>query len=89
MFRRFVSIFVRLTAPLNEKLREDQQGSLDALDENESVVVAYITENLINPPELMVRKSKGHYTLDTDACEKKIKCVLLRQQENGSGRYVS
>lgn len=33
-------------------------------------------------------KRKGQYTLDTEACDKKIRCLLLQEQEDGCNRSV-
>lgn len=42
----------------------------------------------MSPPILALPRTEARYTLDTDACDKLIKCFFLQEQEHGSNRLV-
>lgn len=44
---------------------------------------------LTSAPVLALRRTKGRYTLVTDACDKSSWCVLLQEQKNKNNRAVS
>lgn len=67
MFRRFVSHFARITAPLNRMLRRDQPESFRPLDETEIAAVASLEKALVGQPVPTMPRSKGGYTLETNA----------------------
>lgn len=88
VFRWFVQSFTHLAARLNKKLRKDQPKTFGALDEKESTTAASSKEVLAGPLVVDLMRSKGQYTLDTDACCKKIAYVLLQKQKDKSNHPV-
>lgn len=68
VFKPIVSIFARLTTPVNERLSKGQRISSAVLDKKERAV-----ERLL----LALPNGTDQYTLDTTSCELHIGCVLL------------
>lgn len=65
-------------------LRNDQLEQVDPLEEKESGAVASRKEALLGPSVLALQKIKGLDTLDTDGYDKKIGCVLLKEEKDRS-----
>lgn len=43
---------------------------------------------LINPPILALARTDGHFTIDTDACDTQIGCVLLQRPPDDTNRPI-
>lgn len=68
VFRRFVSKFARLAAPLNKNLRKDNLAAFAVLNDKETQPMNALNDALMLPPVLALPNSTGHITLDIDAC---------------------
>lgn len=67
-------------APLNKQLQKCQPVGSSPLDETElSALEAFKTAH-IQPPVLAVPDANGPHTLDRNACDVQIGCVLLQKQ---------
>lgn len=87
-FSRFLPSFVRLTAPLDKTLRKYQPQTFGPFDEKEKPNDASLARVLISPSVLALLKSTGQYTLDTDAGDKQIGCVLFQAKDYGGSHPV-
>lgn len=67
---------------------KDQPKQFGVWDASESVAVASLEEDLIILPVLVLLRSEGRCTRDTDACNRQIGGVLLQQRKDGSNRSV-
>ena len=83
VYRRFVENFARIAAPLNKKLRKGEPFEFGHLNDAEHSAFLTLKDKLVNPPILALPRHNYHYTLDTDACEDQVGCVLLQEQPNG------
>ena len=88
VFRRFMPNFARMSAPLNKKLEKGQPAKFDELNAEETKAFEDLKGLLIAPPVLALPKAEGKYTVDTDACDLQVGCVLLQEQEDGTNRPV-
>lgn len=86
--RRFVPKFARLAAPLNKRLRKDQPFTFGPLNREEMATLDVLKNALIFSPILAPHNSSGNITLDTDACDVQIGCVLLQKQANDTTRRI-
>ena len=73
--------FSRISKPLNVKLMKDKPQQWGDLNEEETKAFETLKERLIEPPVLALPKLQGRYTIDTDACNTQVGCVLLQEQE--------
>lgn len=83
-FRRFVSIFVRIAALLNYKVKNDQLTLLGALLANELKTMHELQNKQVSPSILALSCAVGRYNLDTEASNVHVGCVLLQEQPDGS-----
>lgn len=74
VFKRFMSYFALLAAPLDINLKRDEYKQLEPLDETESVTAASLNQAFINLPVLSPSGRRGKRTLNADACENEIGC---------------
>lgn len=88
MFRRFVPNFARIAEPLNRKLRKDEPTKFDSLTTEETEAFETLKSKLVEPPVLALPRGKGRYTVDTDACNEQVGCVLLQEQPDGVKRPI-
>lgn len=82
MFRIFVPNFARIASPSPRCLKKAQAKYLGSLEEDELKALATLKEKLTSSQVISLPKRNGHYTLDRDACHKKVECVLLQDQED-------
>lgn len=80
VLRRFVPTSAGLTTPFNMELRKRQSKQFGLLDEMESAAVASLKRAIIITPALLLPRTEGQYTLDINACDKQIECVLFQEQ---------
>lgn len=88
VFRRFVPNFARLAAPLHQRLKKDQPATFGSLNEEELNSMNSLKNALISPPVLALPNNSGHLTLDTDACNVQVGCVLLQQQPDDTTKPI-
>lgn len=88
VFRRFAPNFTFLAAPLNMKLKINQPATLGPLNEEEVKSMASLMIALIFPSLLALPNRTGHITLDTDACNVQVGCLLLQQQPNETTKPI-
>lgn len=86
--RWFVPNFARLAVPLDRQLRKEQHDTFCLLDETEITAVTSSKEAFINLQALPLPRTKQRYTVDTDAFDKHIVCVLHQDQGVGGNRRV-
>lgn len=72
MFRGFVLNFTRIASPPTKKLRKGDLTTLDRIDKDENKAFESLKKELVDPPVMDLPRLKGHYTIETDACDKKI-----------------
>lgn len=80
----FVLSFARLATPLNAMQQKHQGTALGTLSEKKTKLLSTLYNALIIPPVLTLCSTTVHMTLDADACNVQIDCVLLRQQLGGT-----
>ena len=86
-YRRFVPNFTRLAKPLNRKLKKDRSIRFE-LDDSEKEAVDALKEKLTSTPVLALPRATGQFTIDTDACDYQVGCVLLQRQDDDSLRPI-
>lgn len=82
--QNFVSSVMRISAPLNAKLQNDQPASFEPLNKNKLMLINSQKDALLGSlfPTLLITTS--HTTLDPDACSVQIGCA--RQQLKPDGK---
>lgn len=80
VFRRFVPKSSRPTTFLNRRLKKGEP-SMFQLNDEERLTVEHLKRNLSTVMVVALSKPGGQFIIDTDACEKRVWCVLLREQE--------
>lgn len=79
-FRQLVTNFARIVAPPNQRLRKDQPATFPPLNSGELQAKETLKNVLIYPLILALLYAGGQMTLDTNACNIQIGCVLLQKQ---------
>lgn len=69
-------------APLNMKIRKDQQLKFGPLKEKALNAMNTLKETLVFSPILALPDSTGHMTLNEDVCHIQVVLVLLERQED-------
>lgn len=80
--------FTRLAALLNKEVKKKESPQFE-LDNVERMEVNSPKGKLITPTVLALRRPDGQYTLRTDACNTKVGCVLLREQNDKTLKAVN
>ena len=88
VFRRFIPNFAKIAAPLTAKLQKGQPTKFEELSDEEEKAFKSLKSKLVNPPILALPRSEGKFTLDTDACDTQVGCVLLQDQPDGHARPI-
>lgn len=89
VFQQFVSNFApRVVALLNKKRQKNQPTKFGPLSEEELAAMNALKEALVSRPVPAMLNFTGHMTMDTDACNKQVACVLLQTPEDDSTRPV-
>lgn len=78
--------FARLADPIYEKVQKDQVTNFGQHDEEEIATINPLKGALVLPPVIALPKSSGHKTLDKDACDKQVGCLLLPLQDDETTR---
>jgi RNase H-like domain found in reverse transcriptase len=84
VYRRFVSKFATIAAPLTRHLRRNPPDSFD-LEESPDAVADFehLRSMLTSPPTLALSKQGLEYVLDTDATESQLSACLQQRDEHG------
>lgn len=82
VYRKFVPNFARIAAPLTKKLRKDNPDKWERLKEDETEAFNKFKDFLAKPPVLALPRLGQTYTVDSDACDKQVRSVLLQEQED-------
>lgn len=80
VFRRFKPNFVRLAAPLNNNLRKGHPSTFQMLNEKQLLPIQFLKNALISQPVLALFNPFGLFSLETDACDVHVGCVLHQEQ---------
>jgi RNase H-like domain found in reverse transcriptase/Integrase zinc binding domain len=83
VYRRFVSGFAKIAAPLNALIRKGESPKLCELSEAQLLAFETLREKSLNPPVLTLPKAEGQFTLYTDASSNQIGCCLYQDQPDG------
>lgn len=88
IFRRFIPIFSRDAAPLHKKFPNNQLQISDGLSHEETAASETLKVKHIEPPGSALLNSRGCCTVDSDACQEQIGCVLLQKQPDEADRPI-
>lgn len=83
-YRRFVPWFSKLEAPLHKKLRKEEPRKFQTVTEAKLQYVYALKSALTNPLILALPSANGQYTIDTNASDARVGCVLLQSQNGGT-----
>lgn len=72
--------FAKIAAPVYKMLKKGELNKF-VLDEQARQAVEKLKNRLINPAVLVILRLKRHYTVNTDASDTQVGCVLLRERE--------
>lgn len=84
VIRRFVPNFAGVATLLNKKLRKDHLQTFDGLSYKEITALETLKAKLIELTVLVLPRLQDDYKIDTDAFDKRIDCVLLQNQQDGT-----
>jgi RNase H-like domain found in reverse transcriptase len=88
VYRRFVRVFSKISAPLNLLLRKGETSQLGPLSSEQVTAFDTLREALLNPQILSSPRIEGAFTLETDTSDHQLGCCLLQSQPDGSKRPV-
>jgi Reverse transcriptase (RNA-dependent DNA polymerase)/RNase H-like domain found in reverse transcriptase len=83
VYRRFVSGFAKISAPLNDVMRKGESPQLGELTEFQRSSFETLRDCLLNHPILALPRTEGQFTLDTDASSDQIGCCLFQEHQDG------
>eukprot|EP00171_Calliarthron_tuberculosum_P023404 IDg23404t1 len=86
VYRRFVPNFARAAAPLTELLKKEVEAALPEFDDRRLKSFQLLKKALTSPPILRLPQKNLRFSVDTDACEHQLGCVLFQTHEDGK-RY--
>lgn len=78
-YRRFVSRFSKIGPRLNRKLKEGEFKE-SCSDNQDRRAVNGLKNRLFSPPVFALPRAKGQYTVDTDAQDTQIRCIVLQER---------
>lgn len=88
VFRRFMLNFAQIASCLNKKLQKVQSQNFEGLTEDKIAALETLKARIVEPPVLHLPRSQSTYTVDTDAHDKQIACLLLQKKLNGTDKPV-
>jgi RNase H-like domain found in reverse transcriptase len=88
VYRRFISGFAKIAAPLNALLRKGESPQLGVLSKEQLQSFDTLREKLLNPPILALPRKEGLFTMDTDASNEQIGCCLFQARPDGANHPV-
>jgi hypothetical protein len=83
VYRRFVSHFSAIAAPLNALLFKGMPPDLGHLSPAAISAFQAFRDRLISPPVFALPRAVGHLWLDTDASDGQLGCCVLQRQPDG------
>lgn len=89
VFRRFVPNFARIGAHINCNHEKGLPEKFDSLHEEKITAMETLQEKLIPPPVLALLCAGEHFTLDTDAYNVRVSCVLLHNKPVSTKRLIN
>lgn len=81
VYRRFLSVFPKIAAPSKKKLKKGEPNKF-VLEKQVQQAMAEVKNQLMIPLVLALRQLKGQYTVDTDASDTQVGCVLLQEKKS-------
>lgn len=84
IYHRFIAGFFKLAAPFNKRLRNNKPNTLRTLKEAGLQSVDALQNVETNTQILVLPRTNEQFTIDTDACDTHLGCVLLKTQEEGT-----
>lgn len=88
VLQSFVPNSAPIAAPLNKKLRKDQPTNLGQLTSEEHDAVCKVHKVLFSPPVLQLLGRNGHFTIEKDAWNVQVGCMLFQKQLDGTKRRI-
>lgn len=82
VYRRFVSNFTRIAAPLTNKHRNNNRHTFLYMTEAEIKSFRRLKDILVKPPVLTLPRSDLAYVFHTDACDQQLGAFLMQRYEN-------
>ena len=83
VYRRFVPKFLKTSKPLRVLLRKVQPFEIASLNEAQLQAFFLLKEALVKPAVLSLPSSDLPFPIDTDACEYRVGCALLKTYPDG------
>jgi hypothetical protein len=83
VYRRFVSRFAAITAPLTSLLGKGTPPRLGTLSAQQINAFNTLRDKLLSPPVLSLPRTTGKLWLDTDASDDQLGTCLLQEQPDG------
>lgn len=84
VYRRFVSNFSQIAAPLTKKLCNENLHTFPDMNETEMNSSRHLQESLVKPPVLALPLCVLTYILDTNACDRQLGTVHMQRYEDKS-----
>lgn len=85
---RFIPNGSNVTVSLNKVLQKERPRTFPFRTKSKKDAVDNLKTLQTNPPILAHPRKVGQYTVDTDACDSQVGCVLLKQHEDGTARPI-
>jgi transposase InsO family protein len=83
VYRRFIKDFSHIAEPLNALLRAGQPETIATWGEKEEQAFRSLVEAICAPPILRLPRRNLPFTVDTDASDYQVGCVLFQDDEAG------
>lgn len=88
VFGQFAPNFPHIVAALNETLRRRPTKGLAQLTAEETTAMKVLQDKLVSPPVFVLPRCIGGCSLNTDACNVRVVCLLIQEQENRTYRQM-
>lgn len=79
LFERFVRMFARVAALFNCKLDKERPLHFERLEKTEIDALKTLQHQLLSLPIQSLPRPNGRFTLDMDAYDEQVGCVLLQK----------
>lgn len=89
IFQQFVLKFARISAPLVQRLKKDQSATFLLLSGKDLKVMKKLEAALMTFPTLALPYSADYLTLNTDAYNVQVGCILLQEQLDDTTKYIA
>jgi RNase H-like domain found in reverse transcriptase len=84
VYRKFVSGFAKIDAPLTNMLRKWEPDIFDQVAEAQAHAFRQLKNALINAKILTMSRKGAPYTLDVDACDSQLGACFQQEQPDGT-----